>query len=48
MEGVDFTGTDIQYKIVDSAEACQQACDEEDKCQYYTYVTEQFNDRNYR
>lgn len=48
MEGVDFKGVDIQYKMVDSAEACQKACDEDDKCQFYTYVTAQFVNLDYR
>lgn len=48
VEGVDFKGVDIQYKIVDSAEACQKACDEDDKCQFYTYATEQFIHLDYR
>lgn len=41
-DGVDFRGVDIQYSIVDNANACQQACNEDDKCQFYTYVTENF------
>ncbi|TWW65361.1 hypothetical protein D4764_21G0002610 [Takifugu flavidus] len=48
VEGVDFRGEDIQNRMVDSAEACQKACDEDDKCQFYTYLTEQFIDRDYR
>ncbi|TWW65358.1 hypothetical protein D4764_21G0002580 [Takifugu flavidus] len=48
VEGVDFWGEDIQNRMVDSAEACQKACDEDDKCQFYTYLTEQFIDRDYR
>uniref|UniRef100_A0A674P8I9 Coagulation factor XI-like n=1 Tax=Takifugu rubripes TaxID=31033 RepID=A0A674P8I9_TAKRU len=48
VEGVDFRGEDIQNRMVDSAEACQKACDEDDKCQFYTYLTEQFINRDYR
>lgn len=48
VEGVDFRGVDIQYKMMDSAEACQKACDENDKCQFYTYTTENFVNLIYR
>lgn len=46
--GVDFRGVDIRYTLVDNAEACQQACNDEDKCQFYTYVKENFRDPAYR
>ncbi|CAF99456.1 unnamed protein product [Tetraodon nigroviridis] len=45
--GVDFRGVDIRYTLVDNAEACQQACNDEDKCQFYTYVKENFRDPAY-
>lgn len=48
VEGVDFKGVDIQYKMVDSAEACQRTCDEDDKCQFYTYATQNFSNLSYR
>lgn len=46
-EGVDFTGSDIRYELVDDAEACQRTCTEEPHCQFYTYVDENFSDHNY-
>lgn len=47
-DGVDFNGVDIRYSMLDSAEACQKACDEDYKCQFYTYTTENFRDLPYR
>lgn len=48
VEGVDFRGVDMRYTMVKSAEACQTACNEEAKCQFYTYVQENFPNRAVR
>lgn len=47
-EGVDFRGSDIRYELLGDADACQRNCTEDPNCQFYTYVTENFSDRNYR
>lgn len=46
--GVDFKGVDIRYSMLDNAEACQNTCNEDDQCQFYTYITENFHSLPYR
>ena len=43
-EEVDFRGVDIRYSVLNSAEACQVACNEDEQCQFYTYIKDNFQD----
>ncbi|XP_008285822.1 coagulation factor XI-like [Stegastes partitus] len=46
-EGVDFRGSDIRFELMDNAEECQRTCTDDPNCQFYTYVTKNFRDRNF-
>ncbi|KAM9737243.1 coagulation factor XI-like [Menidia menidia] len=43
---LDFLGSDVLYELMDGADACQQKCWEDPRCQFFTYVDENFFDRN--
>uniref|UniRef100_A0A667WRI5 Coagulation factor XI-like n=1 Tax=Myripristis murdjan TaxID=586833 RepID=A0A667WRI5_9TELE len=48
LEGVDFPGMDIRYVMLDDPETCQTTCSQDPHCQYYTYVSENFQSSMYR
>ncbi|XP_012706818.2 plasma kallikrein [Fundulus heteroclitus] len=35
--GVDFSGSDISFAVVNSTDQCQEKCTENPNCQFYTY-----------
>ncbi|XP_077936976.1 coagulation factor XI [Gasterosteus aculeatus] len=48
LEGVDFPGNDIRNERIDDAASCQRTCNKDANCQFYTYTTADFPDRNFR
>ncbi|XP_072226237.1 coagulation factor XI-like [Leuresthes tenuis] len=46
-EELDFRGSDIKFELMENAQTCQKTCTEDPNCQFYTYVNENFSDRNY-
>ncbi|XP_041665679.1 coagulation factor XI-like [Cheilinus undulatus] len=46
--GVDFWGADLDDLLADDAEGCQRACTENPHCQFFSYVTKTFSNRNLR
>ncbi|XP_033980594.1 coagulation factor XI-like isoform X2 [Trematomus bernacchii] len=47
-DGVDLRGSDICFELMDDADSCQRNCTEDPLCQFYTYVTEAFHNRDFR
>lgn len=47
-EGVDFRGSDIGFDLMDDAESCQKTCTLDANCQFYTYVSNEFLNPDYR
>uniref|UniRef100_A0A8C6WP47 Apple domain-containing protein n=1 Tax=Neogobius melanostomus TaxID=47308 RepID=A0A8C6WP47_9GOBI len=47
-EGLDLNGSDMRFVVLDDAESCRRACNDDSNCQFYTYVTENFSDSAYR
>ncbi|XP_037330863.2 coagulation factor XI-like [Pungitius pungitius] len=48
LEGVDFPGSDIRNEPIDDSASCQRTCNEDANCQFYTYLTADFPDINFR
>ena len=46
-EELDFRGSDIKFELMENTQTCQKTCTEDPNCQFYTYVNENFSDRNY-
>nr|XP_046274323.1 plasma kallikrein-like [Scatophagus argus] len=46
--GVDFWGSDYHDVAADDADDCQRSCNEDQNCQFFTYVTDSFVDSNIR
>uniref|UniRef100_A0A8C6TMN8 Apple domain-containing protein n=1 Tax=Neogobius melanostomus TaxID=47308 RepID=A0A8C6TMN8_9GOBI len=46
-EGLDLRGSDMTFVVLDDAESCRRACNDDSNCQFYTYVTENFSDSAY-
>ncbi|XP_056153955.1 plasma kallikrein-like [Lampris incognitus] len=47
-EGVDFTGSDIRYLLLNDKETCQRTCTEYHNCQFYSYVGDEFHQSDHR
>uniref|UniRef100_A0A672H6Q2 Apple domain-containing protein n=1 Tax=Salarias fasciatus TaxID=181472 RepID=A0A672H6Q2_SALFA len=47
-EGVDFLGSDIRFELMDDPDSCQRTCTEDPHCQFYTYLTEDFDSSSRR
>ncbi|CAL1606893.1 unnamed protein product [Knipowitschia caucasica] len=47
-DGTDFNGSDMRYTLLDDAESCQRVCDDDSNCQFFSYLTEQFFDNEYK
>ncbi|XP_020788402.2 coagulation factor XI-like [Boleophthalmus pectinirostris] len=46
-EGTDFRASDMRFVLLDNAESCQRACNDDSNCQFFTYVNENFFDSVY-
>ncbi|KAF7657616.1 hypothetical protein LDENG_00024300 [Lucifuga dentata] len=42
-EGVDFTGSDMRFILLDDPETCQKTCTDDPNCHFYTYVYPNFS-----
>ncbi|XP_076005813.1 coagulation factor XI-like [Genypterus blacodes] len=47
-EGIDFRGSDMRFILLDDPQTCQQLCNDDNNCQFFTYVNKNFHDASYR
>ncbi|XP_076005814.1 coagulation factor XI-like [Genypterus blacodes] len=46
-EGIDFRGSDLRFILLDDLQTCQQNCNDDHNCQFFTYVNEYFHDSSH-